>query len=377
MKTQIIIAVGFVLLVGCTTVPRLPEASVRLSLAEAGIELLPPGVDADTYLFPHSFLEQESNGFFRLYIRDQSLTNITVLSKMPISGLTLDCPKLMNLAPLSEIPLKRLGLTCHPDADLSFVRGKPLHSLDIAYMRVRDLSMFKGMPLEKLWFNPSIVTNGLDFVVSSPRLDLIVTCTSDDNRKIWSKKTFLAKLHLWGFRPDSAAEPPTTAAILSEPFSLCMTTYAGFTSALMWEFTLQTNRQAVLMVDNYGERSRELVKRTKNMLLSVEQLAAVKKIITENQFFTLETHYGDDIIDASSRALSVRIGDYQKTILIRHFNNRLVANDDQLESAKQLLKIWETLIFIADIPEGCLDWTEDDAKVLEWKSPNKALEVPR
>lgn len=311
-------------------------------------------------------------GYFRLYIRSDSLTNVSVLSSMPISNLSLECPQLVDLTPLSQLPLTELSLECHPNADISFVRGKRLRSLDIAYMQVRDLSVVKGMPLEKFWFNPYIVTNGLDLVAASPRLDTIVTCTSDDNRQCWSRKAFVAKQEFWGFRPDSAGEPPTAAAILSEPLSLYMTTYAGYTGAREWEFTVQASREAVLTVDDYCSST---AKRTKSMRLSAEQIAALRNTIAENSFYTLETSYGDNIIDASSRALSVRVGPYQRTILIRDFHNRLVANDSQLASAKQLLKIWGTLVSVANIPQDCLDWTEDDAKVLEWKAPNQASEA--
>jgi hypothetical protein len=100
----------------------------------------------------------------------------------------------------------------------------------------------------------------------------------------------------------------------------------------------------------------------------------LRQCIASNAYHTLDSIYGDNIIDASSRTLSIRVGNCQRTIKIRAFHNRVVGNDPQLVAAKRLLRIWQMIQSFVTVPQECLDFAEEDQKVMEWKAPNKAPE---
>lgn len=371
---RLLIASGLaVLLIGCVTASAMSDGEARQKLAKAGIVLWPPDREADPYSPPYSYLKQEKDGTFRLYLRDESLADLSVLAGVPISDLHLRAPRVRDLAPLAQLPLMKLSLTCHPETTISPLRGRAIRSLDIAYMGVRDLAPLKGMPLEELWFNPYIVTNGMDIVVSNPELDYIVTCSPHDDRQSWNRETFLAKQERWGFRPDSTGHPPDQSAILTSSLSVCATTFAGFTTARQWELTVLPDGRLFFLTHDYGDDGKH-TPRERTVSLSTNQLQALRQCIASNAYHTLESIYGDNIIDASSRTLCIRVGNQQRTIKIQAFHNRLNGNDPQLLDAKRLLRVWQMIQSFVTLPQDCLDFAEDDQKVMEWKAPNKAPE---
>ena len=358
------------LFLGCATTMGMSETEARQQFAKADIVLWPPGTEADAYSPPYSYLKRGPDGAFKLYLRHKSLTNLSVLAGMPISDLRLRTPRVQDLAPLSRLPLVKLSLTCHPDADISPLQGRAIRSLAIEYMRVRDLAFLKGMPLEKLWFNPYIVTNGIDIVVSNPKLDHIVTCSPHDDRQSWNRKAFLARQRRWNFRSDSTGPPPERSAILTSPVSVCATTFAGYTMAREWELTVLPNGKLFFVTAERGEGGKR-VPREQMASLSEEQLQALRRCIARNSYHTLGSIYGDNIVDASSRSLSVRVGNYQQTVTIQAFHNRLNGNDPQLADAKRLLRIWQMIESLVRLPDECIDFSKEDKKVMEWKAPNK------
>ena len=366
----LIASVAVVLLIGSVTASAMSDADARQKLAKAGIVLWPPDKEADPYSPPYSYLEQEKDGTFTLYLRDESLADLSVLSGVPISDLHLRAPRVRDLAPLAQLPLIKLSLTCHPEAAISPLRGKAIRSLDIAYMGVRDLAFLKGMPLEELWFNPYVVTNGMDIVVSNPQLDHVVTCSPHDDRQSWNHETFLAKQERWGFRPDSTGPTPDQSTILTSSVSVCATTFAGYTTAREWELTVLPDSKQFFVKNDYGDDSKR-VPREHGLSLSEDQMQELRRCIATNGYHTLDLIYGDNIIDASSRTLSVRVGNFQRTIKIQDFHNRLNQNDPQLLHAKRLIRIWQMIQSFVKLPDDCLDFSEDDQKVMEWKAPNK------
>ncbi len=366
-----LIAIGFVVVVvGCVTASAISDDAARQMLAKARIVLWPPDREADPYSPPYSYLKQEKDSTFRLYLRDESLVDLSVLAGVPISDLHLRAPRVRDLAPLAELPLTKLSLTCHPEVAISPLRGKAIRSLDIAYMRVRDLAPLKDMPLEELWFNPYIVTNGMDTIISNPQLDYVVTCSPHDDRQSWNRETFLAKQERWGFRPDSTEPPPDQSTILTSSVSVCATTFAGFTTARQWELTVLPDGRLFFLTDDYGDDGKR-TPRERTVSLSTDQLRALRQCIVSNAYHTLDSVYGDSIIDASSRTLSIRVGNHQRTIKIQAFHNRLVGNDPQLLDAKRLLRVWRMIQSFVTLRQGCLAFADEDQKVMEWKAPNR------
>ena len=360
-----------VLLVGCARTHCQTEAEARHQLATAGIALWPAGAKADSYRPPYSNLRQEPDGTLRLYLRDKTLSDLSVLAGIPISSLYLDTPQVKDLTPLSRLPLVTLTLRCHPDADVSPLRGKPLHSLYLGSLPVRDLSFLNGMPIKKLWFNPYVVTNGLDFVVNAPHLNYIVTCTEDDTSQAWTKAAFRLKLQQGGFRPDTTVgAPPDTAAILSAPVSVNLTSDLVLVSGKRnWDLSISSDGMVLLMIHDCGEGGVPVIP-VKHFKLSAAQLQALRRCLADSGYFSLPRVLGDDTLDSSSRTVSVRVGDYQRTIIIRDLSSRLVHNDPQLADAKRLITVWQVIRSFVELPKGCLDFSEEDRAVMKWGGPN-------
>lgn len=367
-----------VLLVGGARAHGLTEAEARHQLATAGIALWPAGVKADSYRPPYSNLQQEPDGTLRLYLRDKTLTDLSVLADIPISSLYLDTPQVKDLTPLSRLPLVTLTLRCHPDADVSPLRGKQLRSLSISGMQVHDLSFLRGMPLEQLGFNPYIVTNGLDIVTSLPHLDSIGTMVDGGDGQGWTKAAFGLKLRHGGFRPDTTiGPPPDTASVLSAPILVTLTTHAGYVPVPVdWDLTILSNRMVLLMIRDWGEGGVSMIP-VKRSMLSVAQLQTLRRCLADSGYFSLPRVLGDDTLDSSSRTVSVRVGDYQRTIIIRDLSSRLVHNDPQLADAKRLITVWQVILSFVELPKGCLDFSEEDRAVMKWGGPNESVSTQR
>jgi len=347
------------ILVYCETSFCMSETEIRKKLADAGITLWAANVEEDAYKPPYSFLKPLSNNLFRLYLRNESISDISVLAKMPISNLYLDTPKVKDLTPLARMPLTDLRLICCSNADISPIRGKPLVSLGIDEIQVPDLSVIKGMPLKDLWFNPDVVTNGMDVIATMPKLEYIYT------GQRWSMKSFTKRLQLWGFRSDSKGKKPETSDILNKPISIRMTTYTGFTSALPWELIILPSGEAYLQVNDNDDSASE-----KRTTLTVDQMNALRKCIITNEYFSLPTVMGDNVVDASSRSLSIRVGDYQHSITIQSLINRLVSNDPQLVVAKKAVAIWKQIGSMVKVPKNYMEFISEDQSVMDWKMPN-------
>ena len=359
MKTLLLCTL--LILVQCSTAFCMSEAEMRQKLANSGIPLWPANVEADPYNPPYSYLKPVSNNLFQLYVRNRSITNINVLAGMPISDLYLDTPKVKDLTPLASIPLTVLTLICSSNADISPLRGKPLVSLGIGELRVPDLSIIKDMPLKKLWFNPEVVTNGMDVVATMRDLDRIDTSPEGQS---WSMKAYTKRLQLWGFRTDSAGMKPASSNILYKPISIRVTTYPGYTTARPWEMIILPSGETHFEIQDYGcddKKASEPV-----ATLSVEQMSELRKSIIDNNYFSLPPVIGDDIIDASSRSLSIRVGDYQQSITIKALHNRIVSNDPQIVIAKRVVAIWQKIGSLVKIPQNCKEFSDEDQMGALW-----------
>jgi hypothetical protein len=140
-----------------------------------------------------------------------------------------------------------------------------------------------------------------------------------------------------------------------------------------WELTVLADGRLFFVTHHRGDDGKR-TSREHTASLSKDQLHALRQCIASNAYHTLDSIYGDNIIDASSRTLSIRVGNCQRTIKIRAFHNRVVGNDPQLVAAKRLLRIWQMIQSFVTVPQECLDFAEEDQKVMEWKAPNKAPE---
>jgi hypothetical protein len=99
--------------------------------------------------------------------------------------------------------------------------------------------------------------------------------------------------------------------------------------------------------------------------LSAAECATIRQSVADNEFFSLQGHYGDDLVDImSKREVSVRVGDCQKTIRVSSFINRLIDHDAQLKTAKRLLKVWQTGMSLVQLPRKCASFEEEDQKVM-------------
>jgi hypothetical protein len=334
-----------------------PAESMRL-LAEAGIRVSA----RDAFGPPSSFLEREADGTFSIYLYDESLTNIAVLASLPVSDLRLHTCKLRDLTPLATLPLQRLELWCVPDADLSSLKGKTIRNLDISRMAVRDLSILQGMTIEALVVNPYVVTNGLEALADMPQLREISTHLPNVEYHVWTRRGFKSRLESWGFHPDSSAAVLDGNAIRTRPFSINMTASDGLRDT-PWHLTVGTSGVVNIML---YERGVGLDTTMTAQTLTSTQLISIRQSVADNEFFSLECHYGDKLVDDfSHRGISIRVGDCQKTVRMASFENRLIDHDPQLKTLKRLLRVWQAVASLVDLPTNCVSFEAEDRRVME------------
>lgn len=100
-----------------------------------------------------------------LDIGDTKVSDLSPLSGLPLTGLIVRNTQVSDLSPLSGMKLEILDiLNCKDVTDLSPLSGMPLGWLNVAKTGVTDLSIVEDMPLKFLWFSPNKVTGGLEML---------------------------------------------------------------------------------------------------------------------------------------------------------------------------------------------------------------------
>ncbi len=98
-------------------------------------------------------LEVDERGRLELGLSHNSMTNLGILSGMPIAWLDLEgCSNVTDLLPLKGAPLTWLTIEGTSVSDLSPLKGAPLRYLN-GPDGVTDLSPLKGMPLDILYLD--------------------------------------------------------------------------------------------------------------------------------------------------------------------------------------------------------------------------------
>ena len=105
-------------------------------------------------------LQKLNTGLYTLGIRDQPLSDLSILKGFPIRDLTIINGRVTDLAPLRDLPLEYLNIPGNPITDLNPLRGKQIKELYLIYTKVSDVSPLVGLPLKELYLsNCPNVTN--------------------------------------------------------------------------------------------------------------------------------------------------------------------------------------------------------------------------
>jgi formylglycine-generating enzyme required for sulfatase activity len=94
-----------------------------------------------------------------LSLRNTSVSSLAALAGQPIRRLNIDGLSIKDLSPISGAPLVQLSMIRTTVADLSPLRGMPLHYLDAWGSQIGDLVPLRGMPLEFLHIRVTRVTD--------------------------------------------------------------------------------------------------------------------------------------------------------------------------------------------------------------------------
>jgi len=106
-------------------------------------------------------LEKQRDESHSLFLEGKDIQDLSVLSGMPLSGLSLNNTSVSNLFPLKNMPLKKLTIQNSPVQDLSPVCNSHLEYLSIDETAVQDLSCLYYTSLISLKMGVRIVTNGI------------------------------------------------------------------------------------------------------------------------------------------------------------------------------------------------------------------------
>lgn len=85
------------------------------------------------------------------------LGDLTPISRLRLSYLSVEKIKAANLSPLSTMPLRYLNISKTPVENLAPLRGLPLMDLDLRLTLVSSLDALKGMPLRRLCFDGELI----------------------------------------------------------------------------------------------------------------------------------------------------------------------------------------------------------------------------
>lgn len=98
-------------------------------------------------------------GGWELDLNRTGITDLSILSGVPVTSLNLGDTAVADLTPLRKLPLERLTLFDTQVADLSPLEGMQISELNLRGTQVADLSPLRGMPLASLRLQDSAVTD--------------------------------------------------------------------------------------------------------------------------------------------------------------------------------------------------------------------------
>ncbi len=130
-----------------------------------------------------------------LSLRDNPVSDLRPLAKLPLEELYLEGTAVEDLSPLSGLPLRTLWLNKTPVADLRPLDGLPLTQINLLESRVVDLSPLAGMPLETVWLNDTKVTD-LKPLAACPIVSLTLHRTAVSDISIARRWPTLQRLHI-------------------------------------------------------------------------------------------------------------------------------------------------------------------------------------
>jgi hypothetical protein len=158
---------------------------------------------------------QLDNGTWEVGIDNQPLTNLTLLSGVPISRLSLMRTKVADLSPLRGMPLKTLQLAGTAVTDIGPLQGMTLELLQLSQTAVTNIDPLRGMPLKVLNLTDCAGITNLDALAGMTTLQSLILPPNAGPIQFLRGLTNLTRL---SFRYDPATKraAQSTAAFWAE-----------------------------------------------------------------------------------------------------------------------------------------------------------------
>jgi hypothetical protein len=148
-------------------------------------------------------------------------------------------------------------------------------------------------------------------------------------------------------------------ALGDEPLTLAASNIGDFAQGGSWYLSVNSAGKAELTIATRAGKVR------RQFDIPKEQLAALRKALTDESFFDLADEYGERVPDGSTQTLTVTVGDRAKSVKVRFLMNWVVANEkDKLREPSRALRL---LLLVRDwfADPGAVDLRPYDQKVLE------------
>ena len=121
------------------------------------------------------------DGTFFLEIKNEPLSDLSILKGAPISRLEIiDC-NVTDLTVLRDLPLDYLNLWGNPVTDLSPLSGTRLRSLDLVQTKISDLSPLAGLPLQTLYLEGCAQITDVSILLKIPTLQKLTVPAGAQN----------------------------------------------------------------------------------------------------------------------------------------------------------------------------------------------------
>jgi serine/threonine protein kinase/Leucine-rich repeat (LRR) protein len=126
-------------------------------------------------------LSKLPSGTYFLAIKNQPLSDLSILKGAPISQLELVECKITDLTALHDLPLDYLNLWGNPVQDLGPLRGTRLQCLNLVNTKVSDLSPLVGLPLRQLYLHECAGITDVSILLTIPTLEKVTVPTGARN----------------------------------------------------------------------------------------------------------------------------------------------------------------------------------------------------
>jgi hypothetical protein len=151
---------------------------------------------------------------------------------------------------------------------------------------------------------------------------------------------------------------PTPAASADDPLTIAASQTGDF-AKWPWHLSVNSAGKAELTVETSPLPTR------REFQVSKEQLAKLRKALSEEHFFDLADQYGERGTDRRVQALTITVGSRSRTIQLFHLAHWVDGGDQAyLREAARALRVWVVIrAWFAD-PDAA-DSSASDRKVLE------------